>query len=148
MSPTDKSPDDLTLSLPRLRHDAALQMVMLAADAATVAGVPQCITVADAGGTVIAQLRMDGARLNALHISAVKARTAASTGAATSADPEDLAVALATGGMQTGLTGGLPIWIDGQLAGGIGVSSGPGEVDRACAMAAFALSPRLSWTAP
>ena len=59
-----------------------------------------------------------------------------------------LAVALATGGMQTGLTGGLPIWIDGHLAGGIGVSSGPGDVDRACAMAAFALSPRLSWTAP
>ncbi len=140
--------DDLTLTQPRLRHDAALRMVMLAADAATAAGVPQCITVCDAGGTVIAQLRMDGARLNALHISAVKARTSASTGSATSADPEDLAVAFATAGMQTGLTGGLPIWIDGQLAGGIGVSSGPGDVDRACAMAAFAISPRLSWTAP
>lgn len=144
--------DDLTLSLPRLRHDAALRMVMLAAEAATAAGVPQCITVTDAGGTVIAQLRMDGARLNALQISMVKARTASSTGTATASangdDPGDLAVALATGGMQTGLMGGLPIWIDGHLAGGIGVSSGPGEVDRDCAMAAFALSPRLSWTAP
>ena len=141
-------PDDLALNLPRLRHDAALRMLMLAAEAATNAGVPQCITVTDAGGTVIAQLRMDGARLNALQISAVKARTAASTGSATAEDPGDLAVALATAGMQTGLMGGLPIWIDGQLAGGIGVSSGPAEVDRDCAMAAFALSPRLSWTAP
>ena len=140
--------DDLALALPRLRHDAALQMVMRAVAAATAAGVPPCITITDASGIVIARLRMDGARLNALHISVAKAVTAASTGAPTSEGAEDLAVAMATGGRQTGLLGGWPIWIDGHLAGGIGVSSGPGEVDRDCAMAAFAVSPRLSWTAP
>lgn len=140
--------DTLAMQVPRLRHAAALQMVARAMAAATAANQPQCITICDAGGEVIAQVRMDGARLNALRISAVKARTSASTGAATGADPHDVAVALAAAGLQTGLEGGLPIWIDGQLAGGIGVSSGPGEVDAACARAAFAASSRLSWDAP
>jgi uncharacterized protein GlcG (DUF336 family) len=100
------------------------------------------------GGTTICQLRMDGARLNALAISEIKARTAVSTGGATAPDAEDLAVALACGGRQTGLEGGLPIWLDGQLVGGIGISSWAGSVDRACAEAAFAVSPRLSWNHP
>lgn len=138
--------DPLARPALRLRHDAALGMVTLATKAAQAADQPQCITVVDSGGTVIAQLRMDGARLNALRISEIKARTAASTGAESSPGNDDLAVAAACDGLQTGLVGGLPIWLDGQLVGGIGVSSGPGEVDRACAEAAFALSPRLSWS--
>ena len=142
--PTDR----LALPSPRLRHGAALEMLARAAAAALRLGQPQCITVVDAGGAVIAQVRMDGGRLNALAISETKARTAASTGSPTGPTDEDLAVALACGGRQTGLLGGLPIWLDGVLAGGIGVSSGPGEVDRACAEAAFALSERLSWSAP
>lgn len=139
-----------TLALPsvRLRHTAALQMLTVAAEAAHEAQEPQCITIVDAGGTVIIQLRMDGARLNALAISETKARTAASTRASTGSSEDDLAVALACGGRQTGLLGGLPIWLDGQIVGGIGVSSGPGEIDLACAEAAFRISPRLSWEDP
>lgn len=140
--------DPLALAAPRLRHAAALAMLDLAMRAAQAAAEPQCITVVDAGGTVIAQLRMDGARLNALALSETKARTAASTGAPTAPGPADAAVALACGGRQTGLVGGLPVWLDGALAGGIGVSSGPDAVDLACAEAAFALSPRLRWSAP
>lgn len=136
--------DDLSLALPRLRHGGALPMVMRAA----AAGVPPCITITDAGGIVIARLRTDGARLNAPHISVARAVTAASAGAPTCEGADDRAVAMATGGHQTGLLSGLPTWIDGHLASGIGVLSGPGEVDRDCAMAAFAVSPRLSWTAP
>lgn len=142
-------PED-TLARPALllRHQTALSMLSLAAAAAEAMGKPQCITLCDAGGTTIAQLRMDGARLNALAISEIKARTSASTGGATGPDAEDLAVALACGGRQTGLEGGLPIWLDGQLVGGIGISSWEGPVDRACAEAAFAVSPRLTWTRP
>lgn len=140
--------DTLARPVLRLRHGAALEMLSLAAAAAERAGEPQCITVVDAGGTVVAQLRMDGARLNALALSETKARTAASTGSPTAAGEADLAVALACGGRQTGLVGGLPIFIDGALVGGIGVSSGPDAVDRACAEAGFALSPRLSWQGP
>lgn len=140
--------DPLAIPAPRLRHAAALEMAGRAAAAAEAAGQPQCITVVDAGGVVIVQLRMDGGRLNALALSETKARTSASTGSPTGESDQDLAVALACGGRQTGLLGGLPIWLDGTLAGGIGVSSGPGEVDRACAEAAFALSDRLSWGGP
>lgn len=140
--------DPLALAAPRLRHAAALEMLALAVRAAEAVGQPQCVTLVDAGGTVVAQLRMDGARLNALAISETKARTGASTGSPTGPGDADTAVALACGGRQTGLVGGLPIWLDGQLVGGIGVSSGPDAVDRACAEAAFALSPRLAWAAP
>ena len=101
------------------------------------------MTIVDIGGVVIAQLRMDGARLNALAISQTKARTAASIFAPSGPSDCDLDVALACGGLQTGLIGGLPIYLDGMLVGGIGVSSGPAEIDLACAKAAFALSRRL-----
>lgn len=136
--------DSLSLPALRLRHRAALDMVALAMAEADRQGEPQCVTICDAGGTVIAQVRMDGARLNALALSETKARTAASTRAPSGPSEGDLAVALACGGRQTGLLGGLPIWLDGAHVGGIGVSSGPGEVDVACARAAFALSDRLS----
>jgi uncharacterized protein GlcG (DUF336 family) len=38
----------------------------------------------------------------------------------------------------TGLPGGLPIWRDGVLLGGIGVGSGSGDQDVEVAMAALA----------
>jgi len=128
----------------RLRHTAALQMLSLAMAEADARAEPQCITIVDAGGTVIAQVRMDGARLNALAISVTKAVTAASTFFASGAGGQDLDVALACGGRQTGLEGGVPIYLDGVLVGGIGVSSGPADIDVACAMAAFVLSDRLA----
>lgn len=128
----------------RLRHNAALNMLSAAMAEADRRAEPQCITIVDTGGTVIAQVRMDGARLNALALSVTKAVTAASTFGPSGQGARDLDVALACGGRQTGLEGGVPIYLDGVLVGGIGVSSGPADVDVACAMAAFALSDRLS----
>lgn len=135
-----------TLAVPALRlaHRAALDMIALAMAEADRLGEPQCITICDAGGTVVAQVRMDGARLNALALSETKARTAASTRAPSGPSEGDLAVAMACHGRQTGLPGGLPIWLDGAHVGGIGVSSGPSDIDVACARAAYALSDRLS----
>ena len=135
--------DPLALPALRLRHEAALGMISLAIAEARLREEPQCVTIVDTGGVVIAQLRMDGARLNALVISQTKARTAASTFAPSGPNDGDMVVALACGGLQTGLIGGLPIYLDGMLVGGIGVSSGPAEIDFACAKAAFALSGRL-----
>jgi uncharacterized protein GlcG (DUF336 family) len=138
--------DPWALPALRLTHGGALRMLEAALACADRLGEPQCVTICDAGGTVIVQCRMTGARLNALAISAVKARSSASTRAPTG--PEDAAVALACGGAQTGLEGGLPIFLDGQHVGGIGVSSGPAEADLACARAALAAHPRLSEAAP
>jgi uncharacterized protein GlcG (DUF336 family) len=131
----------------RLRHRAALAMLDRAVRQAEEMGVPQCVTVMDAGGVRIVAVRMDGARLNAARIADAKARTSASTGLASG--PETDAggiVALATGGDQTGLEGGLPIFAGEVLLGGIGVSSASAEEDLEVARAAFLAVPGLSWT--
>ncbi|MFT7058334.1 MAG: hypothetical protein ACJASV_000834, partial [Pseudorhodobacter sp.] len=47
-------------------------------------------------------------------------------------------IGLATGGAITGLMGGLPIRINGELVGAIGVGSGTGEQDIEVALAALA----------
>ncbi|TDL81181.1 heme-binding protein [Palleronia sediminis] len=140
--------DPLAIHSLRLRHAAALEMLYAAAREAELIGEPQCITIVNRDGVVLAQLRMDGARLNALAISETKARTAASTYFASAPNDNELAVALACGGRQTGLEGGLPIYLDGELIGGIGVSSGPAEADLTCARSALAISDRFSERGP
>jgi uncharacterized protein GlcG (DUF336 family) len=138
--------NDLAAPTLRLTHHGALRMLGAALDCADRLAEPQCVTICDVGGTVIAQCRMTGARLNALAISETKARSSASTRAPTGL--EDAAVALACGGRQTALEGGLPIFLDGHHVGGIGVSSGPADADLACARAALAVDPRLSEAEP
>ena len=48
-------------------------------------------------------------------------------------------LAFATGGKVTNLKGGLPIRIEGQLVGGIGVGSGTGDQDVEVATGAIAI---------
>jgi uncharacterized protein GlcG (DUF336 family) len=94
-------------------------------------GVPQCITIVDAGGNTIAFARMDGGKVLSELSSSAKAKTAASSRAQTGgAGPEvELKLAFATGGRLTNLNGGLPIVVDGEVIGAVGVGSGTGEQD-------------------
>jgi glc operon protein GlcG len=55
------------------------------------------------------------------------------------------AIGAATGGLVTGLPGGLPIIFDGELLGGIGIGSGSGEQDVEVANAALARIGALQW---
>jgi glc operon protein GlcG len=48
------------------------------------------------------------------------------------------ALAAATDGRMTNLPGGLPLMVDGQVVGGIGVGSGTGDQDLEIARAAVA----------
>jgi uncharacterized protein GlcG (DUF336 family) len=123
-----------------LTHDAALALVKAAADHATAMGVPQCIAVVDAGCNLLAFLRMDGARVLSAESARRKAETAAAGGKPSGGMPEELEIklALATAGRMTNLKGGVPIIVDGQVVGGIGIGSGTGEQDREVAMAAIA----------
>lgn len=116
---------------PILTHDAVLAMLQNGAAKATEMGRPQCLVIVDASGEVMGSLRMTGAKYLALKSARSKARTAASMAAPTGGMPEDFAakVAAATGNAITNLPGGLPVMIDGQLAGAIGVGSGTGEQD-------------------
>jgi uncharacterized protein GlcG (DUF336 family) len=123
-----------------LTHAGALAILDAAVAQATAMGVPQCIAVVDAGGNLLAFVRMDGAKVLSQLSATQKAVTAASSRAATGGVDEALAakLAAATGGRVTNLKGGLPIVVDGHVIGAIGVGSGTGDQDVAVAEAGLA----------
>ena len=124
----------------RLTDAALLAMVRAATDKAQAMGQPQCIVMVDPSAVDLAVLRMAGARVLSLRSARAKAQTAASTGKPSEALPEAVrpALASATDGAMTGLSGGLPIWRGGVLLGGIGIGSGTGAQDVVVAEAALA----------
>jgi uncharacterized protein GlcG (DUF336 family) len=115
-----------------LTHAGALSVLEGAVTKAAEIGVPQCIAVVDPGGNLLAFVRMDGAKVLSELSALQKARTAASSRVPTGGMPDaELAqkLAIATDGRVINVPGGLPIWVDGHLAGAIGVGSGTGEQD-------------------
>ena len=114
-----------------LTDEAVLAMLQAAAARATELGQPQCVVIVDASGVTLAQIRMTGAKYLSLQSAETKARTAASIRAPSDAIPEavGLSIAAATQGQVTRLSGGLPILLDAQCLGGIGVGSGTPEQD-------------------
>lgn len=122
----------------QITYEAARLAVDAAVREAERIGVPQNISIVDAGGNLVAFARMDGARTLARHSSLSKARTAASLGFASGQLPEQFGVelALATGSRSINLKGGLPIVFRDQVIGAVGVSSGADDEDIAVAEAA------------
>src|ERR1700752_4813874 len=133
---------DTTPSL-KLTWEGASRLVQAAIVKAREIGVPECISIVDPGGHLLAFARMDGAFVQSIDSSLMKAMTAASYGEPTGNIPAgiDLKLAIATQGKRINLPGGLPIIIDGQVIGGIGVGSGTGEQGRIVAEAALAALP-------
>lgn len=127
----------------RLTNEGAMNILDAAMAKAAEMGVPQCISVVDAGGHLLAFSRMDGAFVLSIDSSLMKAMTAASYGEPTGHIPEgvDLKLAIATQGKRVNLPGGLPIVVDGHLVGGIGVGSGAGHEDLEVANAGLAALP-------
>ncbi len=123
-----------------LTHEGVLAMLTAAVGAADAMMQPQCIVIVDASGQVLAEIRMTGARFLSRKSALSKALTAASIGAPSANVPEAVRIGLglASGGTVTGLKGGLPIRIKGELVGGIGVGSGSGDQDQAVALVALA----------
>ncbi len=102
-------------------------------------GVPQCITIVDDGGRLLAFARMDGAKFLSITTSNTKAVTSASHRMPTSKIPADMEfkLAFASQSQLTGLKGGVPIFVDGTFVGAVGVGSGTGEQDLEVARAAL-----------
>jgi uncharacterized protein GlcG (DUF336 family) len=103
-------------------------------------GVPECIAVVDAAGELLAFSRMDDARPGSIEIAIVKARSAARRRRATADEGggdgfTHVRLALASQLNVTGIGGGLPIVVDGQVVGGVGVSSGTSDEDTQVAQA-------------
>jgi uncharacterized protein GlcG (DUF336 family) len=119
------------------------------------------IAVVDDGGHLIAFERMDGARPASGYTAITKATSAAtfrqSSGPlpAGASGPDPLLnlslqlAATASGGKITTLHGGVPVVVDGQVVGAIGVGGGTGEQDTQIATAGVAaLIEKLSGDAP
>lgn len=133
---------DAAFTRPRraLTHAAALRMLAAAAEKTEAIGAPQNVSIVDEGGNLLGFLRIDGAKLLSRETSLSKAVTAASHRQPTGRfSPEmEPRLASASGGRLTNLAGGLPILIDGECVGGIGVGSGTPEQDVEVAKAALA----------
>ncbi len=131
---------------PKLTHKGARAIVEAAEAKAREIGVPQCIAVVDEGGHLLAFSRMDGGKISSVRVAITKAVSAATRRSPSGPMPsaEDASVLLsiglplATGGTVTPIRGGLPIVVDGQVVGGIGVSSGTEQQDVDCAQAGLA----------
>ena len=127
----------------KLTHEGALKVLHAAIEKAKAMGVPQCITIVDDGGHLLAFTRMDGAKILSIDSSMKKAMTAASIRVPTGGMPADieLKIGLATDGKSTNLKGGVPIVVDGHVIGAVGVGSGTGEQDLEVARAGIAALP-------
>lgn len=123
-----------------LTHEGAMVMLSAAIAKAEEMGQPQNVVIVDASAVVVAEIRMTGAKVLSLKSAHSKAITSASTRTPTSSIPEPmrLGLGMATQGSVTFLAGGLPIIVDGECIGGIGIGSGTGEQDVAVATAALA----------
>jgi glc operon protein GlcG len=123
----------------KLTYEGANKALQAAVRKAEEIGAPQCITIVDDGGNLMAFARMDGSKTLSIQTSMHKALTSASHRMPSNKVNPDLApkFAVATGGKVTNLAGGLPIVIDGHTVGAVGVGSGSPEEDIAVAKAAL-----------
>ncbi len=131
---------------PKLTHAGARAIIDAAEAKAREIGVAQCIAVVDEGGHLLAFSRMDGGKISSVKVALTKAVSAATRRSPTGPMPslEDpsvllsLGLPLATAGTVTPIRGGVPIMVDSQVVGGVGVSSGTEQQDVDCAYAGIA----------
>lgn len=125
--------------------DDAKKIIAAAESKAKQLGQPMNIAVADAGGNLVAHVRMDEAWMGSIDISIKKAFTARAFDIST----KDLAKFSQSGGQFFGIdasndgrvmifAGGVPLKRAGKVVGAIGVSGGSGEQDHAVAEAGVA----------
>lgn len=126
----------------KLTRHGAMKVLERALEAAHDAGRPVSVAVVDEGGHLLGFSRSDHAELYSIKIAIAKARTAALTRFPSGkksptgnerSDHHSLAITLAAGlDSFVSMPGGMPITLDGQLVGGVGVS-GAGNSDQVIA---------------
>ena len=130
------------LTINRLSIDDARVLIDGARTKAQEIGVPMCIAITDESGQLMAFERMDGGKITSTIIAQDKAYTAAgakrtteSYGVASQPGSPAFGINSAIGGRLMVVGGGLPVIIDGEVVGGIGLSSGTPSQDTRCAQA-------------
>lgn len=130
----------------QLNLSGAETIVEAAKKKATAMGLKSNIAIVDDGGHLLAFARMDGARPASAATAMTKAVSAATfrqeTGTLPAKGEPDVLLSLsmqnaaaASGGKITALKGGVPIVVDGQVIGAVGVGGGTGEQDSEVAKA-------------
>lgn len=128
-----------------VKLEDARRIIAAAEKKAEEIGQPMNIAVADAGGNLVAHVRMDNAWIGSVDISIKKAWTSRAFDITT----KDLADNSQSGDQFFGIhasnngkvmifAGGIPLKRDGQVVGAIGVSGGSGEQDHSVAEAGAA----------
>jgi glc operon protein GlcG len=122
---------------PRLTLEGARAVLAAAERRAVEIQRPMNLAVVDEGGLLLAFVRMDGAKPSSIEIALVKARAAAlrrsPTGPPMDGDRPNVllgaGLAIASHEQQTPIRGGIPLVVDGQVVGAVGVSAGSEEQD-------------------
>ncbi|GGW39606.1 hypothetical protein GCM10011452_29880 [Gemmobacter lanyuensis] len=121
----------------RITHDLAQRALAAGAAKCRALNEPSALAIVDAGGHLLAFLRVDDAAISTLNIAQSKAYTAACLRSPTHQWME----AVQPGGPLYGLEqtsaarpyiffgGGLPVFDGTRLMGAVGVSGGPAEID-------------------
>lgn len=120
-----------------LSSSAVTNILRVAEEAARDIGVDQCIAVVDPAGDLLGFQRMDAGKAMSIQTSMAKARAAARTRSKTGPLEGNLglAVAAASQGSFTELRGGVPLIVEDDVVGAIGVGSGTPAQDEAVAAA-------------
>ena len=141
------------LTVNRLNQTEAKLIIDGAVIKAKEFGVPMCISVVDESGNLLAFERMDGGKIHSITLSQDKAFTAASARKGTHIfnqacipghENNLFGIHTALGGRMCIVGGGLPITYQGEVVGGIGISSGSPEQDLGCAQAGVDTFEQLS----
>jgi uncharacterized protein GlcG (DUF336 family) len=128
--------------VPKITLDDARVIMQAAEEKAGEIGFDMDIAVTDDSGNLLMFHRMDNARITSIDISIGKAFTASAARKST----REYGQASVPGGPSYGIhvsnqgrfmivAGGLPIFVDGQIVGGVGCSSGHPDQDETVAQA-------------
>jgi uncharacterized protein GlcG (DUF336 family) len=131
------------LNIKRLSLDEARILTEGAEEKSREIGVPMCIAVADESGNLVAFNRMDGAKISSISIAIDKAFTSAAARNGTHVYNQlcvpgkpTFGIHVTNQGRFSIIGGGLPIVIDGEVVGGVGISAGTAEQDQVVAQGA------------
>ena len=127
----------VTRNTPKLTLEGARAVLAAAEQRAREISVPMNIAVVDDAGYLVTFVRMDGAKISSVQIAITKAEAAAIRRAPTGPVMEgdrpnvvlSLGLAVASHARQTPIRGGIPLVVDGQVVGAIGVSAGTEDQD-------------------
>src|SRR3984957_19374195 len=128
-----------------LTMDKVLLVVEAAIEKAKKIGQPMNIAIVDAGANLMAFMRMDGAWLGSIDVAINKAFTARAFDITTlelgrNSQPGDqfFGIHASNHGRVMIFAGGIPIRVNGQIVGAVGVSGGSGKQDQTVAEAVVA----------